>query len=292
MIREQRIEVADGVELRVLVRDAGRPTTGEGAPWLLVHGLASNAHLWDGVAAALAALGHRSAAVDLRGHGPVGRAHRLPEPGDLSLAAVADDLATVVQSLGWDAPVAVGQSWGGNVVVELAARHPHVVCGVVGIDGGTIELADYFADFEACASALSPPHLVGTPRSALEDYLRTAHPDWPSEGIAGQLANFETRADATIEPWLSRERHMTILRDLYEHRPSERWAALGDTPVMLVPAENDASPFDKRAEVKTGVAALKRSRVHWMRGDHDLHAQFPEKIAALLHEAWDEGFFR
>jgi len=38
-------------------------------PFVLVHGLASNARLWDGVARRLAGAGHSSAAVDLRGHG-------------------------------------------------------------------------------------------------------------------------------------------------------------------------------------------------------------------------------
>jgi len=38
-------------------------------PWLLVHGLASNARLWDGVGRHLAGLGHRVVAIDQRGHG-------------------------------------------------------------------------------------------------------------------------------------------------------------------------------------------------------------------------------
>ena len=42
---------------------------GTGRPFVLVHGLASNARLWDGVAARLADAGHRVVAVDLRGHG-------------------------------------------------------------------------------------------------------------------------------------------------------------------------------------------------------------------------------
>ena len=40
--------------------------------------------------------------------------------------------------------VAVGQSWGGNVVVELAARFPHQVAAVAVIDGGFLRLADDF----------------------------------------------------------------------------------------------------------------------------------------------------
>jgi pimeloyl-ACP methyl ester carboxylesterase len=53
---DERIKVADGLDLRVLIR---RPVSGtaEGPSYLLVHGLASNARLWDGVAHRLAAAG-------------------------------------------------------------------------------------------------------------------------------------------------------------------------------------------------------------------------------------------
>ena len=42
---------------------------GSGRPVLLVHGLSSNARLWDLVAVRLAETGHPVLAVDLRGHG-------------------------------------------------------------------------------------------------------------------------------------------------------------------------------------------------------------------------------
>ncbi|HEY5472951.1 MAG TPA: alpha/beta fold hydrolase, partial [Candidatus Limnocylindrales bacterium] len=73
---DQRARVAEGLELRILRRepissDSARAEDGSrsSAPFLLVHGLASNARLWDGVARRLTEAGHRSVAVDLRGHG-------------------------------------------------------------------------------------------------------------------------------------------------------------------------------------------------------------------------------
>ena len=41
----------------------------ERRPFLLVHGLSSNARTWDGVAAELSAAGHPVVAIDQRGHG-------------------------------------------------------------------------------------------------------------------------------------------------------------------------------------------------------------------------------
>ncbi len=46
--------LASGVELHAVHWDPASPGTDEAVPFLLVHGLASNARLWDGVAQHLA----------------------------------------------------------------------------------------------------------------------------------------------------------------------------------------------------------------------------------------------
>jgi pimeloyl-ACP methyl ester carboxylesterase len=90
-------------------------------PVLLVHGLSSNARLWDAVAGHLADAGHPVVAVDLRGHG-ASAAIADDEPD--AIAQAAHDLAAVCTDLGWPSPVVAGQSWGGNVVLQLAAARP------------------------------------------------------------------------------------------------------------------------------------------------------------------------
>src|SRR6188472_4719780 len=120
-MRTQRIPVADGVELAVDRWDAASDGPA-GAAFLLVHGLASNARMWDGVAENLVAEGHPVATVDLRGHG------RSSKPnGPYDMATVADDVAALLAALDMDRPIVAGQSWGGNVAVELAARHPNAI---------------------------------------------------------------------------------------------------------------------------------------------------------------------
>ena len=146
-MREQWVVVDEGVGLYVR-----HWPDGSGPPFLLVHGLASNARMWDGVVARLRQRGYPSAAVDLRGHGPGPK----PDTG-YDFATITDDLASLIKDEGWDRPVAVGQSWGGNVVVELAWRFPELVRGVVGIDGGAIELSARFPSWEACKQALRVP---------------------------------------------------------------------------------------------------------------------------------------
>lgn len=261
-------------------------------PFLLVHGLASNARLWDGVARHLAELGHRVVAVDQRGHGHSSK----PDDG-FDMATVAHDLELLVASIGFERPVVVGQSWGANVVVELAHRSPGVIRGVVAVDGGTIQLRRHFPDWNDCAAQLAPPNLAGMPASRLEAAIRSAHPDWPDEGIAGTLANMEVLPDGTIRPWLSRDRHMKILRGLWEHEPESLFPRI-EVPVLFMPAASDDPTHargwaaDKREAVERAVRAIPRAAVSWFHGaDHDLHAQHPRRVAQELHAETNNGIF-
>jgi pimeloyl-ACP methyl ester carboxylesterase len=275
-----QVSVADGVRLNT------RVWPGAGAPFLLVHGLSSNARTWDGVASVLAAAGHRVAAVDQRGHG------RSDKPGDgYDFATVAADLAALIETLGLDRPVVAGQSWGGNVVLELAARRADLVRLAVGVDGGTICLGDAFPDWAPCAAALAPPRLAGQRLADLRSRIATAHPDWPEEGVAATLDNFEHLPDGTVRPWLTYERHMTILRHLYGHRPDALYPRLA-VPVLLLAALGREPGWDsvKRARVSAAAAAIPTARAElWEPADHDLHVQQPERLARRLLAALAPG---
>ena len=271
---EHHVTVAPDVTLRTLVHHGHHAT-----PFLLVHGLASNARLWDGTAAALAAKGHTVVAVDQRGHGLSSK----PDHG-YDFPTLVADLLSLIDQLSLHRPVVVGQSWGGNVVVELGATAPDRVRGVVAVDGGFIELGSRFATWDDCCAALTPPRLVGTPAATMEQRMRAFHPHWPENGIRGALANFEVRADGTIAPWLTLERHLMILRSLFDHRPSEVFPRL-EVPVLLVPADTGdvAWTHDKRDAVAAALALLPRGESHWFSpADHDIHAQYPVELADLL----------
>jgi len=252
---------------------------------LLVHGLASNARLWDGAASALAELGYHVVAVDQRGHGQSDK----PDEG-YDMQTVADDLASLITALQLDRPVVAGQSWGGNVVIELANRHPHLVRGVCAVDGGLIQLRDRFADWESCASVLAPPALIGTPFGQFEAMIRNAHRDWPEAAIAGTLANMEVLADGTIRPWLSRKRHMQVLRGLWEHQPQTIIPQLS-RPVLFTPADSDNQHTVIKREEYARAANHRHVRVEWFSpAHHDLHAQYPERWASVLHAHTSGGF--
>jgi pimeloyl-ACP methyl ester carboxylesterase len=288
-MEHRRVTVAEGVDLAV---DEWHPPadgarTAAAPPFVLVHGLASNARLWDGVATALVAAGHHVFAVDLRGHG------RSSKPsGPYDVPTVAGDIATVIERLGIERPVVAGQSWGGNVVLELAARRPELVRGIVCVDGGWLEPSRDFADWDACRAALSPPRLAGRRMAEIEGYMRSAHPDWPETGIRGVLANFELHPDGTVAPWLTFDHHVKVLHGLWEHRPSERYAGLA-VPVLLAPADGGESDRarKKRGDVDTAATIIPDARVRWFIGDHDIHAQHPAELAGVMHDLTAEGFF-
>jgi pimeloyl-ACP methyl ester carboxylesterase len=282
---EGRVTVEHGVSVRTLTW--GTPSS-EYPSLLLVHGLASNARLWDGVGAELVKRGWHAVAVDQRGHGRSDR----PDHG-YDFDTICRDLTKVMDHHQLERPLAVGQSWGGNVVVELAWAHAETILGAVAVDGGLIELGARFQQWDDCADALRPPTLVGTPLRRFEAAIRAAHSDWPEAGLQGVLACFDVRDDGTIAPYLTLERHLAILRALWGHRPSERFADI-ERPVMFVLADSGDAVWagDKRAAAHHALVSLRRGRVTWMPGaHHDLHAQRPVEFTHDVISAWQEGFF-
>lgn len=139
-------------------------------------------------------------------------------------------------------PILVGQSWGGNVVLEFGIRYPSLVHGLAFIDGGTIDLQlDPNADWEEPRQRLTPPRLEGMTQMQMEKRLRSAHPDWSEWGIEGTLVNFETLEDGTIRPWLMLDHHMQIVQAMWEQRPPELYPKV-DLPVLICPASHSSRP--------------------------------------------------
>lgn len=256
----------NGVDLNVIEHGPGPVKV------ILVHGLASNARLWDGVARHLLDLGMSSVAVDLRGHGESGR----PDSG-YDMATVAGDVADVVAGLS-DAPVVLaGQSWGGNVVVECAARHPELVRAVVGVDGGLISLATDFTDMDHAWEVLAPPRFDGVDFDVLERMIRARLEGWPETAVTGALANFETLEDGSVTSRLSRERHRAILEGLFAHDPRTALESVS-APVLLLLTAHSAGRM-------TDVHGLGgRIRIEVVDADHDVHAQYPGLVARLIAE--------
>ncbi|MHB1988030.1 MAG: alpha/beta fold hydrolase [Acidimicrobiales bacterium] len=115
--------------LDVPVRDGGSihvADWGEGPPIVCLHGVTLQSSVW---AYQFHDLGdsHRMIALDLRGHG-----RSIPGDGGMTIAAMADDLADVLESLDLRRVTLAGHSMGGMVILRMARRHPSVLSERVG----------------------------------------------------------------------------------------------------------------------------------------------------------------
>lgn len=231
------------------------------------------------MAAHLSTAGHPATAIDLRSHGE----SDAPDTG-YDTATAASDVAAVAAALGVTGAVVAGQSWGGNVVVGLAAGHPAVVAALALVDGGWISPSDEFESWEACERALRPPDIDGSPAQGVIDYMRDAHPGWSRAAIDATVANLAIQADGTVRRRLSVAHHMDIVRSMWEDPPLRRYPAVR-VPVLLMPAlpADATAAAPKRARVARAAAALADATiVEYPGGDHDLHAQQPERVAGDL----------
>jgi pimeloyl-ACP methyl ester carboxylesterase len=89
---------------------------------LLLHGGASHAHWFDGVAPVLAGRFH-VVALDQRGHGE----SEWPDPPAYATEDFAADLIAVLDGLGWARATLVGHSMGGHNAMACAAWYPERV---------------------------------------------------------------------------------------------------------------------------------------------------------------------
>ena len=275
---DSAVPVAEGVRLHV--RTWGEESSAT-SPFVLVHGLSSNARLWDEVAVPLAEAGHPVYSVDLRSHGDSDS-----PPNGYDTATAARDLAVLAGVLDLRAAVVAGQSWGGNVVSRLAAAHPEFVAAVALVDGGWIDLSTEFDSWEECASELRPPPVDGMRATDLRAFIRSAHKDWSPAAVEATLANMRVSPDGTVTRRLPIPMHMQIVRSMWADPP---WADLAkiNVPALLLPAipKDAKGAARRRAQVAKAEAALARPTIReYVGADHDLHAHHPRELAKDLLE--------
>jgi 3-oxoadipate enol-lactonase len=120
---EGKFKTKDGCEIAYTVHPApGKPRIA------LIHSLALDRSVWDGVAKALAGKAE-ILAYDCRGHGRSGR-----KSGTYTCEQFADDLAQLLDHLKWPSTAVAGCSMGGCVAQAFAATHASRTTGACFID--------------------------------------------------------------------------------------------------------------------------------------------------------------
>jgi pimeloyl-ACP methyl ester carboxylesterase len=274
IVKDRYLDI--GIKIHVRLWPSAHKPADERA-YVLVHGLASNARTWDQVAAILSQAGHSVAAIDQRGHGLSDK----PDDG-YDFETITRDLHRVLDRVGWERPVLVGQSWGGNVLLEFGARYPGEARSLIFVDGGFLNLQGR-GKWEQVSVELRPPDLIGTPRSQIAARIRQMHPGWSEAGIEATLANFETLPDGTVRPWLTLDRHMQILKAMYEQDPVRLYAKI-EEPVLICAADHGEQTMDsKRHLVQAAADALPQANVVWFpNAAHDIHVDQPEALASTM----------
>lgn len=194
-------------------------------PVVLVHGMAGDATFWHDAIVALDDR-HHLVVPELRGHGRSAPAR----DGDYSIEANANDLLTILEQLALPRYVLVGHSFGASVVIELAARAPERVIGLMSVDGAgdfTHVPADALAGF--MAGLESDESYAATVEGAIDIALAGARPDTERRIRAAMLA----------APWpLVR----SIYRALLAYRPTGSLDQY-QGPTLLVTAPANAASF-------------------------------------------------
>ena len=224
---------------------------GEGRPTVMIHGFLANAELnWfkPGIAAAVAGLGRRVIAPDLRGHGASAAPTDLAAwPADV----LALDQQALIAHLGLTDYDLVGYSLGARTAVRVmvrGARPGKAVLGGMG-DTGIMEAGDRAALFE---DAIRNGEAAADPRFARAIQAMMRSRGLKPDAMLGVLASFAgtTEADLAAIP----------------------------TPTLVVSGEADhdnGSPQRLAAVLPNGRAAI-------VKGDHMTAVGDPSLTAAIV----------
>lgn len=172
----------DGIRLAYqLVRGSGQ------GRFALVHSLAMDGSFWARVAERLSAVGD-VLMYDCRGHGRSGK-----PKGPYTVELFADDLADLLDAVGWRSAVVAGASMGGCITLAFADAYPDRVEGLGLIDTtawyGPTAPKDWEERAQKGATA-GLASLVGFQTTRwFSDKFRAAHAEVADEAVAVFLAN-------------------------------------------------------------------------------------------------------
>lgn len=266
-----RVIALPGTSIRILDWE------GTGPSLLFLHGGALTAHTWDAVCLALRGR-YRCVAMDLRGHGN----SAWSAAGQYDFADYAGDVRGVVQALGFERPLLVGQSLGGLVALRVAGSGRPALSGAVIVDvgpsmsrGGTMRVLGFLGEqqeldsidaFVSRALAFSPGRDPSLLRTSLRHNLRRTP--------TGRLA---WKWDPAQFAEAHREKRMARRQTLAELLPHVQ------CPVLV--ARGSRSDMFLEDDARQMIDALPRGSGVVVEGaGHNVQTEQPARLAAALDE--------
>lgn len=260
--KQGRAVTGDGTAIAYTLRSSGKPD----APRIvLVHSLALDRTVWNGVVAALGD-GVDVLTYDCRGHGASDK-----PAGPYTTELFARDLRDLLAAVGWPSAVVGGASMGGSVTLQFAISYPDLVDGLGLFD----TTAWYGAD---------------APKSWRERAEKAQ-----SDGLAGMIAFQQTRwfSDAfrsSHDELTEHFAHVFRRNDVAAYAATcemlgnfDLRAGLGSIAVpveILVGDEDYATPPDMARVLNAGIRGSNLTVVPGAR--HLTPIEIPDRIAALL----------
>jgi esterase len=101
---------------------------GEGKPLIILHGVFGSSDNWFSISKILAEKGYEVYAIDARNHG------QSPRSEEFSYDLMANDLHEFIESHQIKAPIIIGHSMGGKVVMNFAMRFPNTYSKLIIVD--------------------------------------------------------------------------------------------------------------------------------------------------------------
>lgn len=243
---------------------------GDKGTMVLVHGWGMSGEYWNSAVEALVADGYGALVIDHRGCGLSDR-----DFPDLSLGAIAGDVAAIVEARSLSKVVLNGWSLGGAVVVEAASRLGGRVSGLVLTCGATPRYTQA-ADF---------PH-GGQPEDVLanQDAITANRADFFRGLAQGAVAE---GTSAAIVDWLERGFLASgacasrTLADL-AHLDQRKMLAALECPVLSIGGTKDAIVDPAIAEFAAGCA--RDGRLEMLDSGHSPQLEQPEAYHDLIVE--------
>ncbi len=232
---------------------------------VLSHALGCDASMWDPLANLLAATA-RVVCYDHRGHGDSDA-----PPGPYTMAALAEDAATLLDEVA-DGPVVwIGLSLGGMVGQELALRHPLRLRALV--------IANSTAGFDAAGRAAWQQRLAAIEQGGLEAVADATMQRWFS-------AVFRTEQPASVARWRRRvvstplAGYLAAAHAVMQHDTGARLAQLALPTLVIAGALDEGTP---PAMSRSLAAAVPGAQLAVLDGAAHLSAiEHPAEFAAAV----------
>ena len=252
---------------------------GDGPDVVMVHGITGNLAVWHLQLVPALSNRFRVLTYDLRGHGYSGTPPSGYSPDDM-----ADDLLGLLDGLELERPALVGHSYGADITLYFAARHPDRVSQVMAIEPALPALEDLrahdgWAGWRYWVAALERAgHQVPPERRTDLRYLIHATIDLPKQW--GPLQGLPRNPKPLL-----RLLEQTTLPEDYRHVGSltlDRIAQV-ETPVVLMCAEHSAfrDTFEYLREHLPDVQPILLPQTEW---GHFGPLEQPEVVAAHIAE--------